>query len=93
MAAFELWFFFSPSIWTKQQTRRVQSEGLDPPLDIAPVFKKDDKNAAKNCKSVSVLPKVFEDTMQKQFGNHTNDFLPPYLCGYRKRFSTQYTLL
>ena len=28
MAAFELWFF-SPSIWTKQQTRRTQSGGLD----------------------------------------------------------------
>ena len=24
--------FFSPSVWTKQETRRTQFEGLDPPL-------------------------------------------------------------
>ena len=31
--------------------------------------------------------------MQKHVINHVNTFLSPYLCGYRKGFSTQYALL
>ena len=64
--------------------------------DITPVFKKEDKNLAKNYRPISVLPtlsKVFEKIMQKQVINHVNTFLSPYLRGYRKGFSTQYALL
>ena len=31
--------------------------------------------------------------MQKQINNYITNFLSPYLCGYRKGFSTQYALL
>ena len=37
MAVFEL-KFFSPSIWTKQETRQTQSEGLEPPLGFNNFF-------------------------------------------------------
>ena len=37
--------------------------------------------------------RFFEKIMQKQVINHVNTFLSPYLCGYRKGFSTQYALL
>ena len=63
--------------------------------NITPVFKKEDKNLAKNYRPVSVLPtlsEVFEKIMQKQVINHVNTFLSPYLNGYRKGFSTQYAL-
>ena len=63
--------------------------------EITPVFKKEDKNLAKNYRPVGVLPtlsEVFEKIMQKQVINHVNTFLSPYLNGYRKGFSTQYAL-
>ena len=31
--------------------------------------------------------------MQKQINDYINNFLSPYLCGYRKCFSTQIALL
>ena len=65
-------------------------------VDITPVFKKDDTNLAKNYRLVSVLltlSKVFEEILPMQFADHVNTFLSPCLCGDRKGFSTQYTLL
>ena len=43
MNAFKLWFF-SLSIWTKQETHQTQSEGLDPPLAICKKGKGEDKD-------------------------------------------------
>ena len=31
--------------------------------------------------------------MEKQINSYVNNFLSPYLCGYRKGFSTQLALL
>ena len=45
---------------------------------------------------VSVLPsvsKIFERIIQNQFSSYIDEFLSPYLCGYRKGFNTQYALL
>ena len=45
---------------------------------------------------MSVLPtvsKIFERIMQKQISDYIGKFLSPFLCGYRKGFSTQYALL
>ena len=61
-----------------------------------PVFKKDDLTKAKNYRPVSVLPgvsKFFERLMHKQISFYSDQFLPPYMCGYRKDFSTQHSLL
>ena len=51
---------------------------------------------AKNYRPVSVLPtvtKIFERLMWKQLNEHINQFLSPFLCGYRTGFSTQTALL
>ena len=64
--------------------------------DITPVYKKRDPTLVENYRPVSVLPSVsksFERIIQKQFANYVDEFLSPYLCGYRKGFNTQYTLL
>ena len=64
--------------------------------DITPVYKKNDRTSVENFRPVSVLPtvsKIFERIIQKQFSAHVNEFLSPYLCGYRKGFNTQYALL
>ena len=45
---------------------------------------------------MSVLPvvsKVFERIMHNQISECINQFLSPYLCGYRQGFSTQQALV
>ena len=60
--------------------------------DGTPIFKKQDKTFVENNRPVSPLPivsKIFERIMQKHIGK----FFSPFLCGYRKGFSTKYALL
>ena len=60
------------------------------------IFKKKDNTFVANYRPVSVLPivsKIFARIMQKQISDYIGKFLSPFLCGYRKSFSTQYTLL
>ena len=64
--------------------------------DVTPVHKKNDSNLVKNYRPVSVLPtvsKVFEKIIQTQITQFIEKFLSPYLCGYRKGFSTQHALM
>ena len=64
--------------------------------DVIPVFKKDDPLKSKNYRPISVLPavsKIFERLLYEQVSQHINQFLSPYLCGYRKGYSTQQALL
>ena len=64
--------------------------------DITLVFKKNIPLDKENYRPVSVLPvvsKIFERIMQKQVTLFTEKLLSPYLCGYKKGFSTQQTLI
>ena len=64
--------------------------------DLTPIFKKDDPTKAENYRPVSVLPvvsKVSEGIMHKHISEYINQFLSPYLCGYRQCFSTQQALV
>ena len=64
--------------------------------DVTPVYKKKDPTLAENYMPVNVLPsvsKVFERIIQNQIKNCVDEILSPYLCGYRKGFSTQSALL
>ena len=64
--------------------------------DITPVFKKKDTLKKENYRPVSILSaiwKMFERLMQKQIVGYMENFLSPYLCGYRKNFNTQQALL
>ena len=63
---------------------------------MSPIFKKKDKTFVENYRPVSVLPtvsKIFERIMQKQISDYIGKLLSPFLCGYRKGFSTRYALL
>ena len=82
--------------WTDEILKKCQFPENLKLADITPFFNKEDKNLAKNYRPVSVLPtlsKVFEKILQKRVINHVNTFLSPYLCSYKKGFSTQYALL
>ena len=62
---------------------------------VTPAFKKEDPTKAKNYRPVSVLPgvsKISERLMHKQISFYIDQFLSPYMCGYRKGFITQHAL-
>ena len=64
--------------------------------DITPGHKKDEKTSKHNYRPVSVLPtvsKIFERTMYSDIENYMKKFMSPYLCGFRKGFSTQHCLI
>lgn len=64
--------------------------------DISPIFKDTDRTSKKKYRPVSILPvvsKLFERTMEEQISDFIKKYLSPYLCGYRKGFSTQHALL
>ena len=64
--------------------------------DIAPLSKNDDVTNKANYRPISMLPivsKVFEKLIQNQIGGFIESKLFPFVCGYRKGFSTQYTLI
>ena len=64
--------------------------------DITPVFKKKDSLKKENYRPASILSaisKILERLMQKQIVGYMEHFFCPYLCGYRKKFSTQQALL
>ena len=50
----------------------------------------------KNYRPVRVLPaisKIYENLMQRQINDYIANHLSPYLCGYRRGFNTQKTLV
>ena len=64
--------------------------------DIIPCHKKDDTSNKTNYRPISLLPtisKVFEKCLFNQSSNYCQNILSPYLSGFRKAYSTQYTLL
>ena len=64
--------------------------------DISPVFKKKDRHDKSNYRPVSILPlllKPFERTLYEQIDSHTKDIISKYQGGFRKRFSSQHSLL
>ena len=64
--------------------------------DISPVFKKKDRHDKSNYRPVSILPllsKPFERILYEQIDSHTKDILSKYQGGFRKKFSSQHSLL
>ena len=62
--------------------------------DNVPAFKKEDSTLVENYRPISLLPiisKMSERIMLK-ITTYMNEYLSPYLCGYRKGFNTQTAL-
>ena len=63
--------------------------------DITPAHKKDDRAAESNYRPVSILPpvsKIFERKMYDQIEIYIDQYLSPFLFGFRKGHSTQQCL-
>ena len=64
--------------------------------DIIPIHKKDCTTDKENYRPISLLPiisKVFEKILQKQINDFMDKRFSKYLCGFRKGYSTQHSLL
>ena len=64
--------------------------------DITALFKQNDAFDKKNYRQITVLPsvsKIFERLMYEQMYPFVERFLSPYLCGFRRGYSTQHALL
>ena len=64
--------------------------------DITPAHKKDDKTDKSNYRPVSILSsisKVFERIIYEDISQYVRNKLSPYLCGFRKGYSTQHCLV
>ena len=63
---------------------------------MSPIFKKDDPLNTENSGTVSILPvvsKIFGELLHKKISLDADRFLSPYLCGYRKGYSTHQALI
>ena len=64
--------------------------------DITFVHKKDDTNDKNNYRQVSILPslsKAFEKCLYDQICSYANSILSKGQCGFRKGYSTQYSII
>ena len=64
--------------------------------DIKPVYKKDDSFDKTNYRSISILPalsKAFGRCLYDQIYEYIDTILSKVQCGFRKGFSTQYSLI
>ena len=64
--------------------------------DITPTQKESDVTNKKEYRPISILPvlsKVFERVLENKITTFVNEILFPYMCGYRKRYGTQYALI
>ena len=64
--------------------------------EITPSHKKNDKTSKENYRPISILSslsKIFERIMHDDIYQYMESKLSPYLCGFRKGYSTQYCLV
>ena len=64
--------------------------------DTTPIHKRGGTTITDNYRSVTILPsvsKIFERDMEEQILSYMEKFLSPFLCGFRKGFSTQHCIM
>ncbi len=64
--------------------------------DLTPCHKQDETTNKSNYRPISILPtvsKVFERILDQQMYSYMNKHFSSYLCGFRKGYSTQYSLI
>ena len=64
--------------------------------NIAPIFKKEDQLDKTNYRLTRMLltvSKIFERILFTQLQRFSNKYLSPLLCGFKREYSAQYTLI
>ena len=83
------------SIYNRDKTRN-QFPSLLKTADVAPHFKDDDRTSEKNYRPVSnllLLSKLYERNMSDQMIQYMEEYISPYIFGYRKSYGPQPCLL
>ena len=82
---------FLHTVWNDEMLTDLKFPSELKLADVVPAFKKEDSTLVENYRPISLLPvtsKIFERIMLKQITTYMNEYLSPYLCGYRKGFNT-----
>ena len=64
--------------------------------DISPIYKKDNTTDKANYRPISILPtlsKMFERVLLNQITTYCQSIFSKHLCGFRKGYVTQYSLI
>ena len=64
--------------------------------NITPIHKKDESTSKENYRPVSILPvisKIYEKFMFSEIYKYIDQYLSEKICGFRKGFNSQYTLI
>ena len=64
--------------------------------DVSPIHKKDSTTDKANYRPISILPtlsKIFERVLFNQITTYCQSIFSKHLCGFRKGYSTQYSLI
>ena len=64
--------------------------------ELIPVHKKNEKTDESNYRPISILPsvsKIFEKLIYKQLNQFIESRFSKFICGFRKGYSTQYSLV
>ena len=75
---------------SKQKFKRAKNDGYNT------YIKKEDSLDYTNYRSISIIPtvsKIFERILFNQLQRFSNKFISLLLCGFRKRYGTQYALI
>ena len=84
------------AIWNKQLVENRHFPVKLKLSAITPVFKALGNTLKRNYRPISVLPiisKLFEKIMDKQTNDYIDQHLSRYLCGYRKNYNPQVTMV
>ena len=86
---------FLHAVWNDEVLKDLRFSSELKLADVVPAFEKEGTTLVENYRLFSLLPiifQVFEIIMLNQVTIYMNEYLSPYLCGYRKGFSTQAAL-
>ena len=59
--------------------------------EVSPAYKKDEISNKQNYRTINILPtvsKMFERVLYNQISSFMENYFSPYLCGFRKGYST-----
>ena len=86
---------FLHTIWNNEVLKDLKFPSELKRADVVPAFKKEDSTLVENYRPIRLLPiisKFFERIMLNQITTYMNEYLSPYLCGYRKGCNKQAAL-
>ena len=83
------------TVWSDEVLKGLKFPSELKLADVVPAFIKEDSTLAEIYRPIIFLPiisKISQRIMLNQITTYINEYLSPYLCGYRKVFNNQTAL-